>query len=82
MRYAVLMAGGSGTRLWPLSQHGTPKQLLEIFDGKSLLRLAYERAAQMLAPERILICTGQAYIDEVARQLSSTGAALEGEKSI
>ena len=69
MRYAVIMAGGSGTRLWPLSQHGTPKQLLEIFDGKSLLRLAYERAAQMLAPERILICTGQAYIDQVARQL-------------
>lgn len=69
MRYVVIMAGGSGTRLWPLSQQGAPKQLLELFDGKSLLRLAVERAVELVAPERILVCTGHAYLDEVARQL-------------
>lgn len=69
MRYVVIMAGGSGTRLWPLSRHGRPKQLLELFDGRSLLRLAYERLAGLVDPERILVCTSRAYADDVARQL-------------
>ncbi|MDO5068036.1 MAG: mannose-1-phosphate guanylyltransferase [Propionibacteriaceae bacterium] len=69
MRYAVVMAGGSGTRLWPLSRQGAPKQLLELFDGKSLLRLAYERLRDVLPDTCILICTSRDYIDVVARQI-------------
>ena len=69
MRYVVIMAGGSGTRLWPLSRQGTPKQLLELFNGKSLLRLAYERVAELIPDERILICTSRTYADVVAQQL-------------
>ena len=69
MRYVVIMAGGSGTRLWPLSRQGTPKQLLELFDGRSLLRLAYERVAGLLPDDRILVCTSRTYVDVVARQL-------------
>ena len=69
MRYVVIMAGGSGTRLWPLSRQGMPKQLLEIFGGKSLLRLAYERVAGMIPDAQILTCTSRAYADVVARQL-------------
>lgn len=69
MRYVVIMAGGSGTRLWPLSRQGTPKQLLEIFGGKSLLRLAYERVAGMVPDAQILTCTSRAYADVVAHQL-------------
>ncbi len=69
MRYVVIMAGGSGTRLWPLSRQGTPKQLLEIFGGKSLLRLAYERVAGMVPDTQILTCTSRAYADVVASQI-------------
>ena len=69
MRYVVIMAGGSGTRLWPLSRQGRPKQLLEILDGKSLLRLAFERVAGLVPQENIVVCTGRAYADDVARQL-------------
>ncbi|MCZ6815587.1 MAG: sugar phosphate nucleotidyltransferase, partial [Planctomycetota bacterium] len=37
------MAGGAGTRLWPLSRRNRPKQLLRIVEGRSLLRIAFER---------------------------------------
>ena len=75
MRYVVIMAGGSGTRLWPLSRGGTPKQLLEIFGGKSLLRLAYERLAGLVPDDRILTCTSRSYADVVAAQLPELPAA-------
>ena len=40
MRYAVILAGGSGKRLWPLSRTSKPKQLLHLLEGKSLLDMA------------------------------------------
>ncbi|MDN5725180.1 MAG: NTP transferase domain-containing protein, partial [Propionibacteriales bacterium] len=69
MRYVVIMAGGSGTRLWPLSRKGMPKQLLALVGDKSLLRIAYERVTGLVPPERILVCTGADYADLVEEQL-------------
>ncbi len=69
MRYIVIMAGGSGTRLWPLSRRGMPKQLLRLLGGRSLLRLAYDRVAGTLPDAQILVCTGQDYLDQVAAEL-------------
>lgn len=69
MRYIVIMAGGSGTRLWPLSRKGRPKQFLEIFEGKSLLRLAWERLEALVPPEQILVCTGRDYAADVIHQI-------------
>ncbi len=69
MRYVVIMAGGSGTRLWPLSRKGTPKQLLKLIQGRSLLRLAFERATHLVPAERILVVTGAPYLDDVAADL-------------
>ena len=69
------MAGGSGKRLWPLSRRGEPKQLLPLFDGKSLLQLAYERVRGVVAAENVLVCAGAAYSDVVAAQLPEVPAA-------
>ena len=75
MRYVVIMAGGSGTRLWPLSRQGTPKQLLKLIDGKSLLRIAFERSLASVPADRILVVTGAAYADAVAADLAEIPAA-------
>ncbi|HUW82972.1 MAG TPA: mannose-1-phosphate guanylyltransferase [Phycisphaerae bacterium] len=69
MRRAVIMAGGAGTRLWPLSRADRPKQLLPLIGGASLLRKSYERLAELLEPEQILIITGAAHLDQVHEQL-------------
>ena len=69
MRYVLIMAGGSGKRLWPLSRQDMPKQLLKVVDGKSLLRIAYERLDGVVSDERILVCTGADYANVVAAEL-------------
>lgn len=69
VRYVVIMAGGSGTRLWPLSRQGTPKQLLPLVEGRSLLRLAFERSLASVPAEQVMVVTGAAYADQVVAQL-------------
>lgn len=56
-RAAVIMAGGSGTRLWPLSRRSRPKQLLHIVEGRSLIAHAYERLRGLFEPRDIYIIT-------------------------
>jgi mannose-1-phosphate guanylyltransferase len=69
MNYGVIMAGGSGTRLWPLSRSNRPKQLLPVVEGKSLLQLAYERLRGILPPEQIFVCTSAAHAQAVRENL-------------
>jgi mannose-1-phosphate guanylyltransferase len=63
------MAGGAGTRLWPLSRGNRPKQLLPVVKGKSLLRLSYDRLRGILPAERIFVCTGSSYGPQVLENL-------------
>ena len=69
MRYVLIMAGGSGKRLWPLSRQDMPKQLLRVVGGKSLLRIAYERLDGIVPADQVLVCTGADYADIVATEL-------------
>lgn len=69
MRYAVILAGGSGTRLWPLSRRSAPKQVHALLDGETLLQKTYQRIRQAFSPEAILVSTLAAHTTEVRRQL-------------
>ncbi len=55
--HIILMAGGVGTRFWPLSRRSRPKQLLNIVGSKSMLRLTYERIRSLTDPSKIMIIT-------------------------
>ena len=80
MQHAVIMAGGAGIRLWPLSRKSRPKQLLHLFGNASLLRLSYERVASLLPAESINIITSAQHLPLVAREIPELPAAnLLGE---
>ncbi|SCL49928.1 mannose-1-phosphate guanylyltransferase [Micromonospora yangpuensis] len=71
MLYAVIPAGGSGTRLWPLSRAGHPKFLHPLTGSSaSLLQETVRRLAPLSTPERTLVVTGVAHATAVARQLT------------
>jgi mannose-1-phosphate guanylyltransferase len=67
--FAIVMAGGSGTRLWPLSRRRTPKQLLPLTGETSLLQQTVARLSPLLEPHDIYVITSQAHVRETAAQL-------------
>jgi mannose-1-phosphate guanylyltransferase len=69
MEYAVIMAGGEGKRLWPLSRQNRPKQMLKILDGKTLLNQCFERLSGVFDHRNILIITNAGYADLVRENL-------------
>jgi len=58
MRHALILAGGAGVRLWPMSRQANPKQLIPFLGGKSLLELAWERLSGLIPPSRCYVCAG------------------------
>jgi len=67
--FAIIMAGGSGTRLWPLSRRGTPKQLLALTGETSLLQQSAARLNSLLKPDDIYVITSQAHVRATQQQL-------------
>lgn len=65
----VIMAGGAGTRFWPLSTPDRPKQFLRLFGDRSLLRMSFERAAALAPAQRVLVLTNRAFVARVREEV-------------
>lgn len=73
--YAVVIAGGEGRRLWPLSTPEFPKQFISVFGGKSLVRHAADRLEGLIPPERTFIVTAAKFVKMTRRELPHIPAA-------
>jgi len=74
MEYAVIMAGGTGKRLWPLSRKQRPKQVLQLLDGQTLLRRCYDRLLPIFDARNIIVLTNTDYVGLVRENLPALPA--------
>ena len=74
MLHAVVMAGGSGTRFWPLSRTSKPKQFLRLGSERSLIQRVLDRCPPMVVPERFWVVTNAALVEQVAEHLPEVPA--------
>ncbi len=67
--YALILCGGGGTRLWPLSRNATPKQFIKLLGEKTLFQITFDRVKQIIPPERIYVVTvSNEYAKEVKKE--------------
>ena len=76
--YAVIMAGGGGTRLWPLSRQARPKQMLRLLEERSLFQTSVQRLEGVFPPERILVVT----VEEQAKELQEQSPLIPAENYV
>ncbi len=84
MRYAMIMAGGSGTRLWPMSTKVQPKQLIPFIScpqhgQRSLLQVAMDRLEGLVDTARCVVCAGNTHRDAIQSSLDLTDDRFFGE---
>lgn len=77
--FAIIMAGGSGTRFWPAGRRRIPKQLLSVTGGKTLIQSTVDRVPSWIPKDRILIVTNTAHTDGVAAQVDIDRSQIIGE---
>lgn len=63
--YAVILAGGGGTRLWPVSRTDLPKQLLPLVEDISMFRVSFDRLAPLFTPDKIFVVTGARFAEKM-----------------
>lgn len=69
MLYALILAGGKGTRLYPLSRTENPKQFLDIINNKSFLRNTIDRIKTFVSNQNIYVVTNQDYYEKICDEL-------------
>lgn len=69
MLCALIMAGGKGTRFWPLSTEEKPKQFLNLIGEDTMIQMTVNRIKPIIPIDRIFVCTGEKYVDLVKEQL-------------
>lgn len=69
MLYALILAGGKGTRLYPLSRSHNPKQFLKVVNNKSFLRNTVDRIKPIISKENIYVVTNTEYVDKIQQEL-------------
>ncbi|GAB4489486.1 MAG: mannose-1-phosphate guanylyltransferase/mannose-6-phosphate isomerase [Thermodesulfovibrionales bacterium] len=74
---AIVLAGGSGTRLWPVSRKGYPKQFMKIQGGQSLLRQTIDRLMSRCEPRDIVVLTNEGYKFHVLEELKQVSGGIE-----
>jgi mannose-1-phosphate guanylyltransferase len=80
MIHAVIMAGGTGTRFWPLSRNARPKQLLDLGGGRTMIQSTVDRLAGLVPHQRTWVITNRSLVDPIARQLPElAGERIVGE---
>ena len=77
--HVIILAGGSGTRLWPVSRTLLPKQLMPLGGDKSLLQQTVLRALRVFAPENVWVVTNEEHVFEVRAQLRALDPALTAQ---
>jgi mannose-1-phosphate guanylyltransferase/mannose-6-phosphate isomerase len=77
--YPILLAGGTGTRLWPVSREWYPKQLVKFVGEDSLLQGTIRRLSPVLNPENVKVVCGEQHFHETARQIENLGLAPQGK---
>lgn len=73
--YAVILAGGSGTRFWPLSRELYPKQLLKVLGNRTLIQETVHRVRPIVPVERTLVVTGASHADSIRIQMDERDGA-------
>jgi mannose-1-phosphate guanylyltransferase len=80
MLHAVIMAGGSGTRFWPLSRTARPKQLLDLAGGRTMIQATVDRLANLAPADRTWVITNRSLAETIADQLPELpGGRIVGE---
>ena len=73
--YAVIMAGGVGSRFWPRSRRSHPKQFLDVFGTASLIQNTYARLQPLVEPENVLVVTNADYVEKTREHLPAVPEA-------
>ena len=77
--FPILLAGGTGTRLWPVSRELYPKQLVKFIGDDSLVQSTIKRLIPLLEPQNVRVICGEQHYHEIARHIEDLGISAEGK---